>query len=121
MTLDTDGQLNVVDQKELQLLRTKLTMVFPAFQFVESHDGFGKRHGCTNQSIGISKDEAKERAIRYLEKVGIDERARAKYRHIYRVVSSNEFRLPVHWRWNRKCCYLMSQHRRSIRNWLVKC
>jgi histidine transport system ATP-binding protein len=29
--------------------------------------------------LGISKDEAQERAIRYLEKVGIDERARAKY------------------------------------------
>lgn len=31
------------------------------------------------QVLGLSKAEARERAIRYLEKVGIDERARGKY------------------------------------------
>jgi histidine transport system ATP-binding protein len=31
------------------------------------------------QVLGLSKTEARERAIRYLDKVGIDERARGKY------------------------------------------
>lgn len=31
------------------------------------------------QVLGLSKSVAKERAILYLDKVGIDERARAKY------------------------------------------
>ena len=79
MTLDTDGQLNVVDQKELQLLRTKLTMVFQHFNLWSHMTVLENVMAAPMKVLGISKDEAQERAIRYLEKVGIDERARAKY------------------------------------------
>jgi histidine transport system ATP-binding protein len=79
MTLDTDGQFNVADQKELQLLRTKLTMVFQHFNLWSHMTVLENVMAAPMKVLGISKDEAQERAIRYLEKVGIDERARAKY------------------------------------------
>jgi histidine transport system ATP-binding protein len=79
MKQDVDGQLNVIDQKELQLLRTKLTMVFQHFNLWSHMTVLENVMAAPMKVLGISKDEAQERAIRYLEKVGIDERARAKY------------------------------------------
>jgi len=79
MKLDVDGQLNVIDQKELQLLRTKLTMVFQHFNLWSHMTVLENVVAAPMKVLGISKEEAQERAIRYLEKVGIDERARAKY------------------------------------------
>ncbi len=79
MAEDTDGQLKVVDQKELQLLRTKLTMVFQHFNLWSHMTVLENVMAAPMKVLGISKDEAEKRAITYLEKVGIDERARVKY------------------------------------------
>ena len=66
---DKDGQLKVADKNQLRLLRTRLTMVFQHFN-LWSH---------MIQVLGLSKQEARERAVKYLAKVGIDERAQGKY------------------------------------------
>ncbi|MCC3703102.1 histidine ABC transporter ATP-binding protein HisP [Rouxiella badensis] len=79
MVRDTDGQLKVFDKKQLQLLRTKLTMVFQHFNLWSHMTVLENVMEAPIQVLGISKAEAKDRAIRYLEKVGIDERARGKY------------------------------------------
>ena len=69
------------------------------------------------QVLGLSKQEARERAVKYLAKVGIDERAQGKYPvHLsggqqQRVLSRGR------WRWNRKFYCLMNLPRRSILNW----
>lgn len=77
MVRDHDGQLKVFDKKQLQLLRTRLTMVFQHFN-LWSHMTV-LENVMEVQVLGLSKNEARERAVRYLDKVGIDERARAKY------------------------------------------
>jgi histidine transport system ATP-binding protein len=46
---------------------------------VEPYDGAGKRHGSADSGAGLSKQEARERAVKYLAKVGIDERQQIKY------------------------------------------
>lgn len=59
------------------------------------------------QVLGLSKSVAKERAILYLDKVGIDERARAKY-PVHLWGSNSVFLLHEHWRWNQMYCCLMN-------------
>lgn len=76
---DTDSQLKVGDKKQLRLLRTRLTMVFQHFNLWSHMTVLENVMEAPIQVLGLSKSEARERAIRYLEKVGIDERARGKY------------------------------------------
>jgi len=79
MVRDRDGQLKVFDKKQLQLLRTRLTMVFQHFNLWSHMTVLENVMEAPIQVLGLSKSEALERAVRYLDKVGIDERARAKY------------------------------------------
>ncbi|QMV16949.1 histidine ABC transporter ATP-binding protein HisP [Vibrio spartinae] len=79
MKRDTDGQLKVSDHKQLQLLRTKLTMVFQHFNLWSHMTVLENVMIAPIQVLGISKQEARERAIAYLSKVGIDERAQQSY------------------------------------------
>lgn len=79
MVRDRDGQLKVFDKKQLQLLRTRLTMVFQHFNLWSHMTVLENVMEAPVQVLGLSKGEARERAVLYLDKVGIDERARAKY------------------------------------------
>lgn len=76
---DKDGQLKVADRNQLRLLRTRLTMVFQHFNLWSHMTVLENVMEAPVQVLGLSKDEAKARAIRYLEKVGIDERQHSKY------------------------------------------
>ena len=79
MVRDLDEQLKVVDHKQLQLLRTKLTMVFQHFNLWNHMTVLENVMAAPVQVLGISREEAEARAVTYLEKVGIDELARKKY------------------------------------------
>ncbi|MEW9643309.1 histidine ABC transporter ATP-binding protein HisP [Escherichia coli] len=72
---DKDGQLKVADKNQLRLLRTRLTMVFQHFNLTVLENVME----APIQVLGLSKQEARERAVKYLAKVGIDERAQGKY------------------------------------------
>ncbi|MEM6049245.1 histidine ABC transporter ATP-binding protein HisP [Erwinia sp. P7711] len=76
---DTDGQLKVSDKEQLRKLRTSLTMVFQHFNLWSHMTVLQNVMEAPIQVLGLSKGEAQSRAIRYLDKVGIDERARGKY------------------------------------------
>ncbi|GLR10669.1 histidine ABC transporter ATP-binding protein HisP [Mixta theicola] len=76
---DGDGQLKVADKEQLRLLRTRLTMVFQHFNLWSHMTVLENVMEAPIQVLGLSKPEARERALRYLNKVGIDERAQAKY------------------------------------------
>lgn len=79
MSMDSDGQLNVTDPKELQALRTQLTMVFQHFNLWTHLTVLENVILAPMRVLGLSKEEATKRAIVYLDKVGIDELARTKY------------------------------------------
>ncbi len=79
MKRESDGQLKVCDHKQLQLLRTKLTMVFQHFNLWSHMTVLENVMIAPIQVLGISKQEARERAIAYLNKVGIDDRAQQSY------------------------------------------
>lgn len=76
---DKDGQLKVADKNQLRLLRTRLTMVFQHFNLWSHMTVLENVMEAPVQVLGLSKADAHERAVRYLDKVGIDERARGKY------------------------------------------
>ncbi|GAA0494258.1 MULTISPECIES: histidine ABC transporter ATP-binding protein HisP [Tatumella] len=76
---DNDGQLKVADKEQLRKLRTRLTMVFQHFNLWSHMTVLDNVMEAPVQVLGVSKQEARARAIKYLDKVGIDERARAKY------------------------------------------
>ena len=76
---DTDGQLKVADKNQLRLLRTRLTMVFQHFNLWSHMTGLENVMEAPIQGLGLSKAEARERAMKYLAKVGIDERQQNKY------------------------------------------
>jgi len=79
MTPDKDGQLNVVDKKKLQLLRTKLTMVFQHFNLWDHLTVLDNVMAAPIHVLGMNHDEARKKAEYYLDKVGIDETNRSKY------------------------------------------
>ena len=79
MVRDKDGQLRVFDKKQLQLLRTRLTMVFQHFNLWSHMTVLENVMEAPIQVLGLNKQEARERAVKYLAKVGIDERAQGKY------------------------------------------
>ena len=76
---DKDGQLKVADKNQLRLLRTRLTMVFQHFNLWSHMTVLENVMEAPIQVLGLSKHEARERAVKYLAKVGIDERAQGKY------------------------------------------
>ncbi|SFN30833.1 histidine transport system ATP-binding protein [Izhakiella capsodis] len=76
---DSDGQLKVANKEQLRLLRTRLTMVFQHFNLWSHMTVLENVMEAPIQVLGLSKQEAQQRAVHYLDKVGIDERARAKY------------------------------------------
>ena len=75
---DKDGQLKVADKNQLRLLRTRLTMVFQHFNLWSHMTVLENVMEAPIQVLGLSKQEARER-VKYLAKVGIDERAQGKY------------------------------------------
>jgi len=76
---DTDGQLKVADKEQLRLLRTRLSMVFQHFNLWSHMTVLENVMEAPIQVLGLSKAQARERAVTYLNKVGIDERAQSKY------------------------------------------
>ncbi|CAX55016.1 histidine ABC transporter ATP-binding protein HisP [Erwinia pyrifoliae] len=76
---DTDGQLKVSDKEQLRMLRTRLTMVFQHFNLWSHMTVLDNVMEAPVQVLGLSKAQARERAIHYLDKVGIDQRAQGKY------------------------------------------
>ncbi|MBN3199666.1 histidine ABC transporter ATP-binding protein HisP [Pectobacterium sp. CHL-2024] len=79
MVRDTDGQLKVFDKKQLQMLRTRLTMVFQHFNLWSFMTALENVMEAPVQVLGLSKAEARERAVFYLNKVGITDSAQQKY------------------------------------------
>lgn len=76
---DKDGQLKVADKHQLRLLRTRITMVFQHFNLWSHMTVLENVIEAPVQVLGLNKREAKERAVKYLAKVGIDERQLLKY------------------------------------------
>ena len=76
---DNDGQLKVADKNQLRLLRTRLTMEFQHFNLWSHMTVLENVMEAPIQVLGLSKQEARVRAVKYLAKVGIDERQQSKY------------------------------------------
>jgi len=78
-TRDRSGSLRVADQKQLQRMRTKLSMVFQHFNLWAHMTVLENVIEAPMAVLGIGKDEAIARARKYLEKVGLASRVEGMY------------------------------------------
>ncbi|WP_175869978.1 ATP-binding cassette domain-containing protein [Burkholderia sp. BCC0397] len=78
-TRDRNGALRVADQKQLQRMRTKLSMVFQHFNLWAHMTVLENVIEAPMAVLGIGKEEAVARARQYLEKVGLAPRVEGMY------------------------------------------
>ncbi|HTH73138.1 MAG TPA: ATP-binding cassette domain-containing protein [Trinickia sp.] len=76
---DKTGGLRVSDQKQLQRIRTKLSMVFQHFNLWSHMNVLENVTEAPMHVLGIARREAEERARMYLEKVGLAPRLEKQY------------------------------------------
>ncbi|WP_284335767.1 ABC transporter ATP-binding protein [Comamonas sp. NoAH] len=74
LKLGRSGELEAVNPKQLQLLRTKLAMVFQHFNLWAHKTVLQNIIEAPVHVLGIPKDEAVERARKYLHLVGLENR-----------------------------------------------
>ena len=77
--LDKTGALRAADSKQLQRVRTKLSMVFQHFNLWSHMNVIENVMEAPVNVLGIPKKEAEERARAYLEKVGLAPRVEKQY------------------------------------------
>ena len=78
-TKDKTGALRVSDQKQLQRIRTKLSMVFQHFNLWAHMNVLENIVEAPMHVLGLARREAEERARMYLEKVGLAPRLEKQY------------------------------------------
>ncbi len=76
---DKGGALRAADPKQLQRVRTKLSMVFQHFNLWSHMNVIENVMEAPVNVLGIPKKEAEERAREYLEKVGLPPRVEKQY------------------------------------------
>ncbi|HIC7208161.1 ABC transporter ATP-binding protein [Burkholderia stabilis] len=77
--LDKTGALRAADTKQLQRVRTKLSMVFQHFNLWSHMNVLENVMEAPVNVLGIPKTEAEDRAREYLEKVGLAPRVEKQY------------------------------------------
>ncbi|MDR6501350.1 ABC transporter ATP-binding protein [Burkholderia sp. DN3021] len=77
--LDKAGALRAADPKQLQRVRTKLSMVFQHFNLWSHMNVLENVMEAPVNVLGIPKKEAEDRAREYLEKVGLAPRVEKQY------------------------------------------
>ncbi|CAI8697126.1 histidine/lysine/arginine/ornithine ABC transporter ATP-binding protein [Burkholderia cepacia] len=77
--LDKAGALRAADPKQLQRVRTKLSMVFQHFNLWSHMNVLENVMEAPVNVLGIPKKEAEDRARAYLEKVGLAPRVEKQY------------------------------------------
>ncbi|AVH38207.1 MULTISPECIES: ABC transporter ATP-binding protein [Pseudomonas] len=76
---DISGALQVADPRQLQRVRTKLSMVFQHFNLWQHMTVLENVIEAPIHVLGIGRKEAEERARAYLARVGLDQKAEHKY------------------------------------------
>jgi histidine transport system ATP-binding protein len=74
-----NGELHAADHKQLQRMRTRLAMVFQHFNLWGHMTVLENVTEAPIHVLGVNKEEARHNAVRYLQKVGLDERTYNKY------------------------------------------
>lgn len=96
------------DPKQVQALRTRVGMVFQQFNLWSHLSILENVMEAPVRVQGVSKAEARDIGMNYLEKVGIASKA-DEYPGSYPAVSSSASQLPAHSPCARRRFYLMSQ------------
>jgi len=74
-----NGELRAADPKQLQRMRTKLAMVFQHFNLWAHMTVLENVTEAPVHVLGMDKEQARQTAVKYLQKVGLDERTYKMY------------------------------------------
>ena len=92
----------MADPRQLQAMRSKLSMVFQHFNLWSHMTVLENIIECPMNVLGISRSEALERARHYLSKVGLPTRMPAKYPCTCPADNNSAWRSPARWPWSPK-------------------
>ena len=102
---------DIADPKiNINKVRENIGMVFQHFNLFPNMTVLENVMEAPIQVLGLSKQEARERAVKYLAKVGIDERAQGKYP--VHLSGGQQQRVSI-----ARALAMMNLPRRSILNW----
>ena len=76
---DAKGEQCAADPQQLRIMRSQLSMVFQHFNLWSHMTVLDNIIECPIRVLGISRQQALERARKYLSKVGLAERVEAQY------------------------------------------
>ncbi len=96
-----DGALKAADSRQLQRMRSRLSMVFQHFNLWSHMSALENVIEAPVHVLGVSKKEAIEKAEHYLAKVGVAHRKDAYPAHMS---GGEQQRVAIarRWRWSRK-------------------
>ena len=96
-----DGDLEAQDARQLQRLRTRLSMVFQHFNLWAHMTVLANIIEAPVHVLGLPRDEAVERARKYLRLVGLEGREDAYPNHMSGG-QQQRVAIALHWRWSRR-------------------
>ena len=108
---------SVVDKKvNAAAYRAKVGMVFQSFNLFNNMSVLENCIIGQTKVLKRNKEEAKEKAMQYLTKVGMN-RTSMRSRVSFPADRNSVWRSPVLWRWSRRSCSLTSRHPHWTRKW----
>ena len=108
---------SVVDKKvNAAAYRAKVGMVFQSFNLFNNMSVLENCIIGQTKVLKRNKEEAKEKAMQYLTKVGMS-RTSMRSRVSFPADRNSVWRSPVLWRWSRRSCSLTSRHPHWTRKW----
>ena len=119
-TVIVDGH-DVTDKKtDLNKMRENVGMVFQHFNLFNNLNVMGNMTLAPVELKKATKAEAKEKALRLLERVGLSDK-RTPTRPSFPAARSSVWPLPALWRWTRTLCCLTSRPAPLTPRWSVRC
>ncbi len=112
-----DGALQPTDTKQIRRVRRKLSMVFQHFNLFPHMTVLRNVTEAPVHVLGLSRDEARERALKYLHQVDLSPTSSTPIPPSSPAARNNGWPSPAPWRWNRRSCCSTRSPRRSIPSW----
>ena len=99
---ESGGKLHELHERDVARKRAEIGMVFQHFNLFPHMTALGERHAARRSACSsVARDEARERARRLLDRVGLGDKLDDLPGRSCPAASSSALRSPERWRWSR--------------------